>query len=211
MLTNKELLLEIEELWLSKEDDTDEWYEEGIQLYEKLGKVDSFNFAHYNKQRANLLLEKARNEKMHHGNMNQAESLLKRVIDLEPGHSEIYYRLAFINAHHEKWEAVLFYANEALEYRLSLDEEIKLSALMGCAYRKIKLHHRGKEQFEHAEALDVKKNGYYLSRNIEIWPMKDALLQDSSVKKGKNLWRKHWRKHVKICAVSLRFTHLIML
>lgn len=40
MLTNKELLPEKEELWLSKEDDSDEWYEEGIQLYEKLSKVD---------------------------------------------------------------------------------------------------------------------------------------------------------------------------
>lgn len=156
MLTKKELLLEKEDLWLSKEDDSDEWYEEGIRIYELLSKVDSFNFAHYNKQQANLLLEKARNEKMHHGNMNRAESLLKRVIDLEPGHSEVYYRLAFINAHHEKWEAVLFYANEALDCGLSENEEIKLSALMGCAYRKIKLHHRGKEQFEHAEALDVK-------------------------------------------------------
>lgn len=63
---------------------------------------------------------------------------------------------AFINAHHEKWEAVLFYANEALDYGLSESGKIKLSALMGCAYRKIKLHHREKEQFEHAEALDVK-------------------------------------------------------
>lgn len=156
MLTNKELLLEKEDLWLSKEDDSDEWYEEGIRIYEVLSKVDSFNFAHYNKQQANLLLEKARNEKMHHGNMNRAESLLKRVIDLEPGHWEIYYRLAFINAHHEKWEAVLFYANEALKYKLSEKEKIKLSALMGCAYKKIKLHYRGKEQFEHAEELDVK-------------------------------------------------------
>ncbi|MCM3723964.1 winged helix-turn-helix domain-containing protein [Solibacillus isronensis] len=156
MLTKKELLLEKEDLWLSKEEDSDEWYEEGIQLYEKLSKVDSFNFAHYNKQQANLLLEKARNEKMHHGNMNRAESLLKRVIDLEPTHSEIYYRLAFINGDHEKWEAVLFYANEAFKYKLSEKEKIKLFALMGCAYKKIKLHHRGKEQFEHAEALDVK-------------------------------------------------------
>ena len=155
MLTKKELLLEKEDLWLSKEDDSDEWYEEGIRIYELLSKVDSFNFAHYNKQQANLLLEKARNEKMHHGNMNRAESLLKRVIDLEPTHSEIYYRLAFINAHHEKWEAVLFYANEALEYRLSLDEEIKLSALMGCAYKKIKLHHRGKEQFENCRNIFI--------------------------------------------------------
>lgn len=155
MMTKKELLLE-EDLWLSKEDDSEEWYEEGIRLYDKLSKVDSFNFAHYNKQHANLLLEKARHEKILHGNMHRAENLLKRLIDLEPNHPEIYYRLAFINASYEKWEAVLFYANEALDYGLSESEKIKLSALMGCAYRKIKLHHRGKKQFEHAEAMDVK-------------------------------------------------------
>ena len=153
----KETLLKQEELWLSEENDSDEWYEKGLQLYEKLRRVDHFNFARYNKQQATLLLEQARHEKLLRGNMSRAESLLKSVIDLEPDHPEIYYRLAFINAHHRKWEAVLFYANEALEYGISVDEEIKLSALMGCAYRKINLHRRSKEQFEHAETLDNKK------------------------------------------------------
>lgn len=153
----KEALLKQEELWLSEENDTDEWYEEGLQIYEKLSRVDHFNFARYNKQRANLLLEQARHEKLLHGNMHRAESLLKRVIDLEPNHPEIYYRLAFINAHHRKWEAILFYANESLDYGLSVVEEIKISALMGYAYKQIGLRHRGKEQFEHAEGLDDKR------------------------------------------------------
>ena len=157
MPLTKETLLKMEEMWLSEENDTDEWYEEGLKLYKQLSYRDHFNFALYNKKQVDLLLGQARNEKLLHGNMHRAEGLLKRVIDVDPNHSEIYYRLAFINVHFKKWEAVLFYANEALEYGLSLDEEIKISALMGYSYSQIGLRRRGKEQFEHAEKLDDKE------------------------------------------------------
>ncbi|WP_312755875.1 hypothetical protein [Rummeliibacillus suwonensis] len=143
-------LREREKTWQANSEDTDGWYEEGINLYQQLLRIDPFNYSDYNKKLANLMLEKARNEKMLHGNMLTAERLLKRVIDIEPDCSEIYYRLAFINAYTKKWEAVLFYANEAIDLGISLYEEIKLSALMGCAYTQIGLKRRGKEQFEHA-------------------------------------------------------------
>lgn len=120
-------------------------------------RVDHFNRTDYSKRKVDLLLEKARDEKMNHGNYKRAEILLKRIIDTEPNHPEVYYRLAFINAYFEKWEAALFYANETFEYGPSLDEEIKLSALMGYAFTKIGLKQRGKEYFEYAESLDNEK------------------------------------------------------
>lgn len=157
MPLTKDALLKTEKIWLSEENDTDEWYEQGLKLYKQLSNIDHFNFALYNQKQVDLLLGQARNEKILHGNMNRAERLLKRVIDVNPNHSEIYYRLAFINVHFKKWEAVLFYANEALDYGITLEEEIKISALMGYAYCQIGLRRRGKEQFEHAERLDDTK------------------------------------------------------
>lgn len=149
-------LLEQEQVWLDKERN-EEWYIEGIELYKQLKRADVFNQAKYNLEHANLLLEYARNEKMSEGNMRNAEKLLKNIINLNPEEAEIYYRLAFINAHFKKWEAVLFYANEAIEYGISEAEEIKLSALMGCAYRQIGLVRKGKELIEHAYKLDKEK------------------------------------------------------
>lgn len=160
-------LLEKEAIWLLDESHHEEWYEEGINLYSQLIHFDPFNQAHYTNQLANLYLEKAIDEKMYHGNIRTAEQLLMRVIDLDPNHSQIYYRLAFINEHYKKWEAVIFYANEAFEYGVSEEEEIKLSALMGYAYRNIGLINRAKDQFEHAKQLDAERDWYLFIEHYE--------------------------------------------
>ena len=157
MPLTKEKLLKMVDIWQVNVDDTEEWYQEGINLYKQLCRIDPFYIANYNKNLVNLLLEQARNEKMLQGNIRTAERLLKEVIDIEPEHSEIYYRLAFINEHSKKWEAILFYANEAINQGITLDEEIKLSALMGYAYIQIGLKRHGKELFEHATKLDTDK------------------------------------------------------
>jgi len=153
----KEELLDMLSIWQAKPIDTEDWYQKGIDLYTQLCQVDSFDKAKYNKNLANLHLEQARNEKMLHGNISTAERLLKKVIDIEPDHSEIYYRLAFINEYSKKWEAILFYANEAINQGITVEEEIKLSALMGYAYIQIGLKRHGKELFEHATTLDTNK------------------------------------------------------
>lgn len=157
MPLTKEKLLESVDIWQVNTDDTEEWYQKGINLYRELRHIDPFNYIDYSTKLANLMIEQARSEKMLHGNIRTAEKLLKEVIDIEPEHSEIFYRLAFINEHSKKWEAVLFYANEALNQGITLDEEIKLSALMGYAYIQIGLKRHGKELFEHALSLDTNK------------------------------------------------------
>lgn len=143
--------------WYSTEARDELWFDQGIKLYERLIQLDPFNLAYYTNQLVNLYLESAVNEKMYHGNIMTAERLLKKVIDIDPEHAQIYYRLAFINDHLKKWEAVLFYANEALDYGISEEEEVKLSSLMAYAYGRLGLAKRSREQFKYARELDKDK------------------------------------------------------
>ncbi|MER2262777.1 MAG: helix-turn-helix domain-containing protein [Psychrobacillus sp.] len=160
-------LLEDQNDWQSIEGRDELWFEQGIKLYERLIQLDPFNLAYYTNQLVNLYLESAINEKIYRGNILRAERLLKKVIDIDPEHAQIYYRLAFINEYFEKWEAVLFYANEALDYGISEEEEVKLSALMAYAYRRLGLVKRSRDQFKYARELDKDKEWFLFIEHYE--------------------------------------------
>ncbi|MEK4246583.1 winged helix-turn-helix domain-containing protein [Psychrobacillus sp. FSL K6-2684] len=205
-------LLENQNDWQSLEVRDELWFEQGIKLYERLIQLDSYNLAYYTNQLVHLYLESAINEKIYHGNILRADRLLKKVIDLDPEHAQIYYRLAFINEHFKKWEAVLFYANEALDYGISEEEEVKLSSLMAYAYRKLGLVKRSRDQFKYAKELDKEKVWYLFIEHYEELGKKTLKSNSKGLQTGQdNIERLLQRKRENLCYILSFYSNRNML
>lgn len=138
----KEELLNWEDDWLEREcvDEGDElyaWLEEGIELYKKLIQVDPKE-SRYFVTLAELYLQWGRDEKIRKGNYHSASRLLKQASIYAPTKPDAFYHLSFILADEDqRWEAVLFYAKEALEKGIDGSKRIKLLCNIALAYARL--------------------------------------------------------------------------
>ncbi|MFJ8104146.1 hypothetical protein [Lysinibacillus sp. NPDC096212] len=102
----------------------------------------------------------------------------------------------------------MFYANEALEQGISEEEEIKLSALMGCAYSKISLVRRAKEQFDHAESLDKNKEwSLFIEKYKELSNERRALTKQQREEKDDSINIALEKMHESLCCILNLYSH----
>ncbi|MBU8919071.1 winged helix-turn-helix domain-containing protein [Bacillus sp. FJAT-29953] len=162
MQTQIEELLDFEDNWLDREgldegDGRNGWLEEGIRLYTRFLELDRKE-PRYSIMLANLYLQLGRDEKIRRGNYLRAYDILRRATIYSPDKPDAFYHLSFILAEEDrKWEAVLFYGNEALEKGIDGSKRIKLLCNLALAYTRIGYPRKGSDLIREAVTLDVKK------------------------------------------------------
>lgn len=155
-------LLNWEDSWLDRDgldegEDRNAWLEEGIQLYKQFIQLDKKELR-YRIVLAELYLELGRDRKIRQGNYLRAYDTLRLATIYAPNKPDAFYHLSFILAKEKRrWEAVLFYGNEALAKGLTGSKQIKLFCNMALGYARLGYVSKALELFEKAKKLDQEK------------------------------------------------------
>ncbi|ADU29388.1 transcriptional regulator domain-containing protein [Evansella cellulosilytica DSM 2522] len=154
-----EELLDWEDDWLERDgldvgEERNAWLEEGVELYKKFIEIDKKE-PRYSITLSELYLEVGREEKIKKGNQIKAYQTLRSATLYAPKKPDAFYHLSFILAKEKrKWEAVLFYGNEALEKGVTGSRRIKLLCNLALGYARLGYIVKSLELFEEAKALD---------------------------------------------------------
>ncbi len=151
-----------EDNWFGRDDlegtERQAWLEEGIELYKQFLKLDKRE-PRYSISLAGLYLEVGRDEKIKRGNHLEAYKILRHATVYAPNKPDAFYHLSFILAkENRKWEAVIFYGNEALEKGINGDKRIKLLCNMALGYARLGYSLKAAKLFEEARRLDENKD-----------------------------------------------------
>ncbi|WP_088103009.1 helix-turn-helix domain-containing protein [Halalkalibacter urbisdiaboli] len=154
-----EELLDWEDNWLDRDgldegEERNAWLEEGVDLYKQFIQLDKKE-PRYSITLSELYLEVGRDEKMKRGNQLAAYETLRLASIHASTKPDAFYHLSFVLAKEKrKWEAVLFYGNEALERGLVGSKRIKLLCNLGLGYARLGYIDKAFKLFEEAKMLD---------------------------------------------------------
>lgn len=183
-----EELQNLEEDWWEREELGDEeehnaWLEEGVELFNAYIKLDHHE-PRYRITLADLYLQWGRDEKIRLGNKRQAEKILHHAIRYSSKNADPYYHLSFLIAgsgkRDEQWTSALFYAKEALEYKLDEQKKVKLFCHMALGYMHLGLKEKAQELIIKADRLD-KENKNDLNWFVQLYTDKLKTIQNGKV------------------------------
>lgn len=186
-----EELLDWEDDWLSREDldgvENRAWLEEGIDIYKQLIQIDQ-NEQRYSITLADLYLGAGRDEKMRIGNHRNAFNILWLATLHAPNKPDAFYHLSFVLAKEKrKWEAVLFYGNEALEKGISGSRRIKLLCNLSLGYARLGYIIKSRALIEEAKILDTNHDNEWFielfTDQIKVKRKEPVLLKESNKKR----------------------------
>jgi tetratricopeptide (TPR) repeat protein len=155
-----EELLDWEDSWLERDgldegEDRTAWLAEGVELYKQFIKLDKKE-PRYSITLAELFLEVGRDEKIRRGNHFAAYRTLREATIYAPNKPDAFYHLSFVLAKEKrKWEAALFYGNEALQKGITGSKRIKLLCNVALGYARLGYVVKAFELFQEARKLDV--------------------------------------------------------
>ncbi|MCQ6275982.1 hypothetical protein JMM81_13645 [Bacillus sp. V3B] len=153
-------LLDLEDNWLDREgldegEERNAWLEEGVELYKQFIQLDKKE-PRYSITLADLYLEVGRDEKIRKGNHLAAYQTLRMATIHAPNKRDAFYHLSFILAKEKrKWEAVLFYGNEALAKGMKGSKQIKLQCNLAVGYARLGYIGKALTLIEEAKRLDT--------------------------------------------------------
>jgi hypothetical protein len=153
-------LLDWEDNWLDRDglDEGEErhaWLEEGVELYKQFIQLDKKE-PRYSITLSELYLEVGRDEKIRMGNHRRAYETLRLATIHASNKPDAFYHLSFVLAKEKRrWEAVLFYGNEALEKGISGSKRIKLLCNIALGYARLGYIAKAFKLFEEAKSLDI--------------------------------------------------------
>ncbi|WP_077212385.1 helix-turn-helix domain-containing protein [Bacillus dakarensis] len=153
-------LLDWEDDWLERDgfdegEERNAWLEEGVQLYKQFIQIDKRE-PRYSITLSELYLEVGRDEKLKRGNQLRAYETLRSATIHAPNKPDAFYHLSFLLAKEKRrWEAVLFYGNEALEKGLTSSRRIKLLCNLALGYARLGYLSKSRTLFEQARELDT--------------------------------------------------------
>ncbi|MCV9885130.1 helix-turn-helix domain-containing protein [Metabacillus halosaccharovorans] len=140
---------------LDEGEERNAWLEEGVELYKQFIQMDKRE-PRYSITLSELYLEVGRDEKIKKGNQIRAYETLRLATIHAPNKPDAFYHLSFVLAKEKRrWEAVLFYSNEALEKGITSSRRIKLLCNMALGYARLGYITKSLKLFEEARKLDV--------------------------------------------------------
>ncbi|WP_067724566.1 hypothetical protein [Oceanobacillus damuensis] len=96
------------------------------------------------------------------GNKQRAFTYLQRAASTSSQKGDTFYHLAFLaeamTSGRERWESSAFYAKEAIERGINLDNLIKVWCLLGKAYHELGLKEDAARCFSESKKLDKDDN-----------------------------------------------------
>ncbi|MFC0469286.1 hypothetical protein ACFFHM_01710 [Halalkalibacter kiskunsagensis] len=131
-LTEEELL-EKENDWWDREDDTDQsWINEGVQLYKRLSKINQRDIT-YQETLAYLLLKQGEDMKLRQHAYDEAIKKFNSVVRIDPSNSRACYRLGFLYFGQEAWAKSIDSFQQSLRKKASharnqLEQDQKIKA-----------------------------------------------------------------------------------
>ncbi|WP_312474747.1 winged helix-turn-helix domain-containing protein [Neobacillus sp.] len=195
-------LLDWEDNWLNREglDEGEKriaWLEEGVNLYSQFIQVDKKE-PRYAITLSDLYLEVGRDEKIRKGNYHAAYKTLRMATIHASKKPDAFYHLSFILAKEDrKWEAVLFYGNEALAKGLTGSKRIKLLCNMALGYKRLGYVEKAYSLIKEAKLLDS-TNDYEWFIELYIDRMKEnrrePILLKETNEKRKFVTKDHYTK-----------------
>lgn len=175
-LQTREELLEAELEWEKQEEDIDlfAWWEQGIELYRKLSRLEPKN-ERYKIQQANLLLKAGGDLKIRQSNFSRARRLFHELIRMEPEHAIAHYRLGFLWYYEQDWEKSIRYLKRALELKpakssqqINREQEMKALCYLAKAYQKLSL-----------SAFEQANQKFQAERDPAVADAVDSFIQDA--------------------------------
>ena len=129
-------------------DQTFEYYDQAIELAERLGENRTLNNARTGA--AEELIYRA-NSLKDNDNYRRAVELLNRVSNYDSGNADAYYRLAEVHNLQGKYSSAIEHANRALEFETGgVTEKAKIYYELGTAYKALEQNGNACSAFENA-------------------------------------------------------------